>query len=108
MTSFKISKSSNGFSSLFFHLAGIPDPSPTFSVRLSGGSSQWEGVVEIYHQDSWGQVCVNDYTWSEDNANTVCLNVSSTPPSSSSALPFQADPPPQFSLLFIIIIVVVP
>ena len=40
------------------------------SVRLSGGSSYNEGIVEVYYNGRWGSVC-ND-GWDECDARIVC------------------------------------
>ena len=39
-------------------------------VRLTGGSYQWEGRVEIYLFGTWGTVTDSD--WSSDDAQVVC------------------------------------
>ena len=39
-------------------------------VRLVGGSSYNEGVVEVYYNGRWGAVCY--YGWDEHDANIVC------------------------------------
>ena len=39
-------------------------------MRLVGGSSYNEGVVEVYYNGRWGTVCY--YGWDEHDANTVC------------------------------------
>ena len=40
------------------------------AVRLVGGSSYNEGVVEVYYHGRWGAVCY--YGWDEHDANIVC------------------------------------
>ena len=40
------------------------------AVRLVGGSSYNEGVVEVYYNGRWGSVCY--YGWDELDANIVC------------------------------------
>ena len=39
-------------------------------MRLIGGSSYNEGVVEVYYNGRWGAVCY--YGWDEYDANIVC------------------------------------
>lgn len=39
-------------------------------LRLTGGSSQYEGRVELCHADEWGTVC--DNSWNGTDATVVC------------------------------------
>lgn len=39
-------------------------------IRLVGGSSEYEGRVEIFIEGTWGTVC--DDEWDDDNAAVVC------------------------------------
>ena len=39
-------------------------------VRLAGGSSYNEGIVEVYYNGRWGAICYNG--WDEHDANIVC------------------------------------
>ena len=39
-------------------------------IRLVGGSSESEGMVEICYQNYWGTVC--DHSWDHSDAQVVC------------------------------------
>ena len=42
-------------------------------VRLVGGSSHKEGILEVYFSGRWGTVC--NTGWNENNANIVCAQL---------------------------------
>lgn len=39
-------------------------------VKLVGGASQKEGLVQVYYNNTWGSVC--GQTWDKKNADVVC------------------------------------
>ena len=39
-------------------------------MRLVGGTSANEGRVEVYHNNTWGTVCMNG--WDSNDARVVC------------------------------------
>ena len=39
-------------------------------IRLAGGSTPYEGRVEICLNETWGTVC--DNSWDADDANVAC------------------------------------
>ncbi|XP_071482224.1 scavenger receptor cysteine-rich domain-containing protein DMBT1-like [Diadema antillarum] len=49
----------------------LTDPSAEDGdVRLIDGENSWEGIVQIFHDQKWGTVCYN--SWSYENALVVC------------------------------------
>ena len=44
-----------------------------FVVRLVGGGSHTEGLVEVYYNGRWGTVCHND--WNDKLATLVCAQL---------------------------------
>ena len=45
----------------------------TFTVRLVGGTSPYEGRLEVLHDGVWGTVCDNGFT--VDAAKVACASV---------------------------------
>lgn len=46
-------------------------------VRLEGGSSIYEGKLEIFHHGIWGTVC--DDMWNNHNTAVVCTSLGFSP-----------------------------
>ncbi|XP_063962657.1 neurotrypsin-like [Lytechinus pictus] len=46
----------------------------TLQVRLSGGSGEHEGLVEVFHARVWGKICANNL-WKYESADVVCRHL---------------------------------
>ena len=55
----------------FYKLTGM-----TFTVRLVGGNSSYEGRLEVYHNGQWGTVCDGGFT--DTAASVVCRSLGVT------------------------------
>ncbi|KAK3583696.1 hypothetical protein CHS0354_021446 [Potamilus streckersoni] len=50
-----------------------PSSSPSgIDVRLVGGSTEFEGIVEMFYNGSWRLICNYPYTWNISEARVVC------------------------------------
>ena len=52
------------------YVASAPDNCVHGDVRLTGGSSEYEGTVEVCVNNLWGTVC--DSSWNTNDAAVVC------------------------------------
>lgn len=53
-----------------------------FIVRLTGGPSAKEGLVEVYYSNTWGYVC--DQNWDKEDKDVFCRMLGYTGSSSAS------------------------
>ena len=42
-------------------------------MRLVGGNSHKEGILEVYYNGRWGTVC--NTGWDDNNSNVVCMQM---------------------------------
>ncbi|XP_031569217.1 uncharacterized protein LOC116303758 isoform X3 [Actinia tenebrosa] len=61
-----VSSCSHGYAGVVCKRSGASEG----DIRLTGGRSQKEGRLEIFHRGEWGTVC-EDY-WSKEDAKVVC------------------------------------
>lgn len=50
------------------------DSDENIDVRLTGGSGDHEGRVEVFFNQAWGKICANDL-WTLDIADVVCRDI---------------------------------
>ena len=54
-----------------------------FTVRLTGGPSDREGLVQVYYDSTWGHIC--DENWDKQGADVVCRALGYTSSSDSNS-----------------------
>lgn len=69
-------KEADGKKSVLRHLLSITWLSALFSVKLIGGPSPKEGMVQVYYNNIWGSVC--DQMWDAKDADVVCRTLGYT------------------------------
>ena len=55
----------------------ITDNCTTGEIRLTGGNSQYEGLVEICYNSSWRSLC--PYSWNNYEVQVVCKQLGFIP-----------------------------
>ena len=55
---------------LLIYAVSVPDNCVHGDVRLTGGTNDYEGTVEVCINNLWGTIC--DSSWSFSDASVVC------------------------------------